>query len=114
MALAAEETYTELLRDAASRLGGHQRRLFQAGVCDKLCGGNARVAERRFGWGRQTVAAGGHERRTGVRCLADVSGRGRRRAEDLDPQLAADVQAIVEPRSHADPELKSARVYSTP
>ena len=47
-----------------------------------------------------------------MRCLEDFAARGRRRSEDKDPQLAADIRAIVEPHTYADPELKSRRRYS--
>lgn len=104
--------YDKLLRVGAQRLTGHQRRLFQAQVCMALCDGNPRQAERRFGWGRQTVQKGLHEWQTGVRCLENFQARGSRRSEDRNPQLAADIRAIVEPHTHADPELKSTRRYS--
>ena len=109
----SKDVYEDLLRTAAKRMAGHPRRLFEAEVCERLCDGNAREAERRFGWGRQTVAQGARERATGMRCLGNVRGHGRRRAEDVNPKLAEDVRAIVEPRAHADPALRSARVYST-
>jgi hypothetical protein len=101
-----------LLRSAAKRLTGFQRRLFQAEVTTQLCDGNARQAERRFGWSRATVDKGLHELRQGVRCLDNFAARGRQRSEDKDPQLAADIRAIVEPHTQADPELKSARRYT--
>src|SRR5947207_10738379 len=47
-----------------------------------------------------------------MRCLEDFAARGRRRSEDKDPQLAADIRAIVEPQSYADPELQSERRYT--
>jgi hypothetical protein len=106
------DQYDELLRLAAQRLTGHQRRLFQAQVCRTLCEGNPRQAERRFGWGRYTVAKGLHESRSGVRCLENFSTRGARRSEDKNPQLAADIRALVEPQTYADPELRSSRRYS--
>src|SRR3954447_20193248 len=93
-------------------LTGYQRRLFQAEVVTALCGGNARQAEYRFGWGRATVEKGLREQRRGVRCLENFTARGRRRSEEKDPRLAADIRAIVEPHSYADPELKSSRRYS--
>ncbi len=77
-----------------------------------MCDGNPRQAERRFGWGRDTVAQGLHEAQQGMRCLENFAARGRRRSEDKNPQLAADIRAIVEPHSYADPELKSARRYT--
>jgi len=104
--------YDPLLRSGARRLTGYQRRLFQAEVATELCGGSARLAERRFGWGRDTVEKGLHESHQGMRCLENFAARGRRRSEDKDPQLAADIRAIVEPHSYTDPELQSSRRYT--
>jgi hypothetical protein len=104
--------YDALIRSGAKRLTGYQRRLFQAEVATALCGGCARQAERRFGRGRDTVEKGLHELQHGLRCLENFTARGRRRSEEKDPQLAADIRAIVEPHTYADPELKSARRYS--
>jgi len=56
-----------LLVRGAERLTGHQRRLFIAEVALEMCAGNPRQAERRFGWGRETVAKGLCELRPGVR-----------------------------------------------
>lgn len=44
--------------------------------------------------------------------MEDFAARGRPRWEDVHPQRAADVRAIVEPHTQADPELKSARRYT--
>jgi hypothetical protein len=106
------DDYDALLRSGARRLTGYQRRLFQAEVTSELCGGSARLAERRFGWGRETVDKGLHESDQGVRCLENFAARGRRRSEDKDPQLAADIRAIVDPHTYADPELRSSRRYT--
>jgi hypothetical protein len=106
------ECLDALIRSGARRLTGYQRRSFQAEVTTALCSGCARQAERRFGWGRDTVEKGLHEQRLGIRCLEDFAARGRRRSEEKDPRLAADIRAIVEPHSYADPELKSSRRYS--
>jgi DDE family transposase len=104
--------YDALIRSGAKRLTGYRRRLFQAEVAIALCGGCARQAERRFGWGRETVEKGLHELQHGLRCVENFAARGRRRSEAKDPRLAADIRAIVEPHSYADPELKSSRRYS--
>jgi hypothetical protein len=115
MSINMEDTtdhYDALLRSGARRLTGHQRRLFQAEVTSELCGGSARLAERRFGWGRDTVGKGLHESHRGVRCLENFAARGRQRSEDKDPHLAADIRAIVDPHSYADPELQSSRRYT--
>src|SRR5947199_6275432 len=104
--------FESLIRSAAHRLQGHPRRLFLAEVTTQLCDGSPRQAERRFGWGRDTVEKGLHESRQGVRCQEDFTARGRQRSEDKDPQLAADIRAVVEPHTQADPELKSSRRYT--
>ena len=83
-----------------------------AEVAAELCGGSARQAERRFGWGRATVEKGLHETCSGVRCLENFAARGRPRSEEKNPLLAADIRAIVEPCTQADPELKSSRRYT--
>src|SRR6202790_4714638 len=106
------ECYESLLQQGVNRLKGHERRLFMAEVTLKLCAGNARKAERRFGWGRETVAKGLHELQQGMRCLESFSARGRPRLEDKTPQLAQDIRALVEPHTQADPEVKTARRYS--
>ena len=109
---ASAEVYEQLIRKAARRLKGHQRRLFQSEVADALCEGSSRAAERRFGFDRNAVATGQREAQTGIRCVEDFAARARPRAEVKDPQLAADVRAVVEPHTQADPEVKSARRYT--
>src|SRR5947208_7267974 len=106
------QQYDNLIRSAAQRLRGHQRRLFQAEVADSLCGGSPRAAERRFGWGRDCVEKGPHEAGSGLRCVENFAAKGGVPREVKDPQLAADLRAIVEPHTQADPELKSARRYT--
>src|SRR5512143_240165 len=59
----------EDLRWASSMLSGEERRSFQAAMALKYCEGNARQAERVFGWGRETVQLGLPEHRTGILCL---------------------------------------------
>src|SRR5947209_18255362 len=109
---ASTQPFETLIRSAAHRLRGHQRRSFQAEVALRLWDGNPRQAERRFGWGRETVRKGLREAQQGIRCQEDFAARGRQRSEEKDPQLGADIRAVVEPHTQADPELKSARRYT--
>ena len=103
--------YDHLIRSAAQRLKGHQRRLFQAEVTSALCGGSPRLAERRFGWGRECVEKGLHETDSGLRRIENFAAKGGVPCELKNPQLAADIRAVVEPHTQADPEMKSARCY---
>ncbi|MDP1610949.1 MAG: hypothetical protein Q8M11_07800, partial [Sulfuritalea sp.] len=57
------------LKVAASKMRGVARRSFQAAMSIKYCEGSARQTESMFGWNRETVAVGLHERRTGIICL---------------------------------------------
>ena len=106
------QQYDGLIRSAAQRLRGHQRRLFQAEVANALCDGSPRAAERRFGWGRDCVETGLHEAASGMRCVENFAAKGAVPREVKDPQLAADIRAVVEPHTQADPELKSSRRYT--
>jgi hypothetical protein len=112
MTTAPAALYDSLIRSAARRLKGHQRRLFQAEVALALCDGNPRTAESRFGWGRAAVATGLSETQYGIRCVENFAAKGAKASETKDPQLAADIRALVEPYTQADPELKSERRYT--
>lgn len=59
------------------------------------------------------METGLHEPDSGIRCVENFGTRGSRRSEDANPQLAADIRDVVEPRTQADPELKSARQYTS-
>jgi len=102
-----------LLVGAASRMSGIERRMFLAEVCQSLCDGNTRQAERRFGWGRNTIAQGIEEQKLSPQeQAAHRSGNaGKKRSEEQNPQLAIDIRLIVEPHTHTDPELKTERRY---
>src|SRR2546428_14159749 len=77
------------LRLAASKMTGPKRRAFEAEMTLKYCRGNPLMAEALFGWGRQTVALGLAERRTGMICLGAPSAcSGRTRWEEQHPQVA--------------------------
>ena len=83
-------TQIEDLQWASSNMTGATRRAFQARMALKDCAGNARQAERVFGWGRDTVQLGLHEQRTGVTCLgAQDACCGKRLWEDQHPEVAS-------------------------
>lgn len=109
-----EDVMAELLRSAAGRLSGVERRMFLGDVCLQLCDGNPRQAEYRFGWGRETVSKGMEEAQADPADVAarKTNNRGRKRSEDQNPQLAIDIRLIVEPHTQTDPELKTDRLYT--
>jgi hypothetical protein len=106
------EESDRLIAIAAKELTAHKRRLYIAEVTLRLCGGNSRQSEERFGWGRATAEKGLRERASGIRCLENFAARRRPTWEERHPQLAADIRAIVEPKTQTDPELKTSRCYT--
>jgi hypothetical protein len=106
------EDFVQTIQSAAKSLTGYRRRKFQAEMALKYCDGSPRNAETVFGWRRTTVDLGLHEQRTGIRCIDNVSARGRKRAEDRCPELAQRIVEIVEPESQADPKFQTGLAYT--
>ena len=62
-----DESRIQDLKLAASKIPvGAERRSFQAEITLKYLDGNARRAENIFGWSRDAVEVGLHEKRTGI------------------------------------------------
>jgi hypothetical protein len=98
---------------ASSQLTGAKRRAFQAAMALKYCGGNARHAERVFGWGRETVQLGLHEQRTGILCVgAQAAFSGHRLWEDQHPQIAEALWRLAEAHSQQDPTFRTPLAYT--
>jgi hypothetical protein len=101
------------LRLAASKMTGPQRRAFEAEMTLKYCGGNPMRAEAVFGWGRQTVALGLAERRTGIICLGAQAARsGRKRWEDQHPQAAQALRQLADAHAQQDPTFRTSLPYT--
>ncbi len=96
------------LRLAASQLTGSKRRAFEAKMTLKYCDGNSLMAEAVFGWGRQTVALGLAERRSGIICLGAQSAfSGRKRWEDQYPQGAQALRQLADAHAQQDPTFRT-------
>jgi Rhodopirellula transposase DDE domain len=101
------------LRLAASQMSGPTRRAFEAEMTLKYCGGNPLLAETLFGWGRHTVALGLAERRTGIMCLgAQAAFSGRKRWEDLYPQVADALRQLADAHAQQDPTFRTSVTYT--
>jgi transposase len=101
-----------ILKNAAQKMTGAQRRAYLAEVTLELCNGNARQAERTFGWGRGTIQKGLREVATGIRGIDYSAGRGRKKTEDTHPHLVEDIRSIVDPKSQADPKFQTPFAYT--
>ena len=101
-----------IIKDAAKRLTGFKRRAYQAKITLDYLGESARKAEREMGWGRESVEKGLKETKSGIRCIDNYQGRGRKRTEDKLPSLREDIISLAEPQTQADPAMKSSLTYT--
>jgi hypothetical protein len=106
------QLYHDLIRSAAARLTGHERRAYIAEVTQTLCNGSARRSERLFGWRRETAQTGMLEDEFGIHCVEHFRERGRVRSEDADPRLAQSIRDLADPHTQADPQMQSALRYT--
>ncbi len=118
--LPKETTYSimmpEPMRDTlayvATCLHGNNRRIFMAKTVQSLGVGGQRGAEQLLGWNRKTIRKGMHELQSGISCIDNFSGRGRRPIECNLPQLAEDIEAIVMPECQTDPTFRTKKIYT--
>jgi hypothetical protein len=101
------------LRLAASNMTGPTRRAFEAEMTLKYCDGHPLRAEAVFGWGRQTVALGLAERRTGIICLgAQAAFSGRKRWEERHPEVAEALRQLADAHAQQDPTFRTSLTYT--
>ncbi len=112
MTIEATPEYKHLIKMAAKKLKGPERRAFMAEVAETLCDGSPRLAETEFGFGRHTVELGMHEKRTGLICYGNYVSSGKQKTEDTSPELIQDIRSLVEPESQADPQLRNTFAYT--
>jgi hypothetical protein len=106
------DAVTGLLQDAAKQLKGSARRIFMARTVKELGPGGQRRAERELGWNRVTIRKGTRELESGFAIVDAFALRGRKRAEEHLPHLLADLTAIVDGQSQADPQFRTTRLYT--
>lgn len=96
---------------AANHLKGANQRMFMAETVCAIGDGGQRMAEKVLGWNRGTIRKGTHELRSGIYCLDNFSGRGRKTVEKHFPNLLEDISAIAEPKSQVDPTFRTTQIY---
>ncbi len=100
------ETIKIAIKNTANKLSGAKRRGFIAEVTLELLNGNARKAEREFGWGRQTVQKGIRELETQIECIDNYGARGNRRTEEKLPGLSDHINAMFNSCGQLNPEFR--------
>jgi hypothetical protein len=106
-------SHIEDLKLAASKMPIEKRRSFQAEIALKHCEGSPRKAENMFGWNRNAVELGLHEKRTGIICLgAQKAFCGNKLWEQKHPQAAAALWELAQMHSQQDPTFGTTLCYT--
>ncbi len=106
------EKWKSTLKKAAQKLTGYKKRAFMAEVTEDYFEGSPRKAETQLGWSRSAIATGLKERETGILCADNYQGRGRKKTEEILPDLEEDIKSLVESYCQADPKFQSTFVYA--
>ncbi len=101
-----------LLQETRDKLKGAERRQFMARVVSVLGRGGQLRAEKELGWDRKTIIKGMKEVKSGITCIDNFSGRGRKPAEVHLPNLLEDIKSIVHPVGQTDPTFRTTNLYS--
>lgn len=106
------EKWKLTLKNAASKLTGVKKRAFMAEVTQDYFDGSPRKAETELGWSRQAITTGLKEKETGITCVDNYRARGRKKTEELIPNLEDDLKSLVDIYSQADPKFQSTFAYA--
>jgi len=108
-----EASHLEDIRLASSKMKGSERRAFQAEMALKYCSGSARCAEDIFGWSREAVRLGLHEKRTGIVCLGlHAFCCGAKLWEKKHPEVAQALWALAESHAQQDPTFRTTLLFT--
>jgi len=103
----------EDIRLASSNMTGVARRSFQAEMVSKYGNGNARWAEKVFGWNRESIQTGLGEKRTGIICVGAQSAFGGNTCwEKRHPEVAEALRKLAEEHVQQDPTFRTTLGYS--
>jgi hypothetical protein len=106
------DSLKKLLKGTAEQLKGAVKRKFIAQTVAALGHGGQSVAQQELGWNRVTISKGIKELTSGITCVDNYPGRGRKKAEEILPNLLEDIKKLVDDQSQIDPSFKSQRLYT--
>lgn len=112
MSIQLTDSLKNLLNETAQQLRGAAKRKFIAQAVIALGHGGQSWAERELGWNRVTIGKGIKELNSGITCVDNYRGRGRKKAEENLPNLLEDIKNLVDSQSQIDPTFKSQRLYT--
>lgn len=98
-------------KDAARKLTGEKKRLFTAQVALDYFDGSARKTERALGWDRFSIQKGLDSLKSGIPYADNYQARGRKKTEELLPDLDQDIRDLVDGEAQADPKFQTSFRY---
>ena len=98
-------------KDAARKLTGEKKRAFIAQVALDYYDGSARKTERALGWDRVSIQRGLDSVRTGIPYQDNYRARGRKKTEEILPNLEEDIRDLVDGDAQADPKFQTTFRY---
>ena len=98
-------------KDAARKLTSEKKRAFIAQVALDYYDGSARKTERALGWDRVSIQRGLDSLKTGIPYRDNYQARGRKKSEELLPNLEADIRDLVDGSAQTDPEFQTTFRY---
>ena len=101
------EKIKSTLKDAVKKLTGFKKRAFRAQVTIDYFNSSPRKAETHLGWSRAAIAVGLKELETGIVCVDNYQARGRKKTEEILPNLETDIADLIDNYSQADPKFQS-------
>lgn len=108
-----DPSHLEDLKNASKKMRGAERRAFQAEISIKYCEGSPRKTETIFGWNRNAVELGLHEKRTGITCLgAQKAHCGNKLWEKKNPEPSAFLLELAESISQQDPTFRTTSLFT--
>jgi len=102
----------EAMNETQADLSGYKRRHFMAQIVESMLDGKPSQAEKVFGWNRKLVGKALAEWHGGFCYIDQYHKRGRKKAEELLPNLLSDIQEIVDSQSQTDPTFRTNRLYT--
>ena len=111
MILPLDETVIQTIKSAARKLQGAARRSFQAEATRDYCKGSPRIAERKFGWSRDTVQKGLDEWESGE-IIRGAPKTGCPGFFARLPSLQDDIRSLVDPNTCTHPTFENTFRYT--
>lgn len=98
-------------KDAARKLTGEKKRAFIAQVALDYYDGSARKTERALGWDRVSIQRGLDSLKTGIPYQDNYQTRGRKKTEEILPNLEQDIRELVDADAQTDPKFQTTFRY---